>query len=207
MTLGGQIIHGFARRGQVHPLYRTWLSMRQRCSNPNSPAYQWYGRKGVSVAKRWNSFPLFLRDIGPRPSKRYTLERRNNNGNYNPSNCTWATWKTQANNKSNNRPLYYKGQIKNIGQWCEQLNLSVVLVLDRLDRLGWTVSKALSVPKRKMLEPLHEYQGEKLTLRQLSLRFGIRLLTLRNRISVSKWSVKKAVETAPRNTKLTKYGY
>ena len=83
--------------------YRTWCIMKQRCLNPKNKKYSYYGARGIRVCKRWlHSFENFLADMGPRPSKSFWLERINNDGNYAPRNCKWATVSEQMKNR---RPI------------------------------------------------------------------------------------------------------
>lgn len=79
--------------------YAIWKRMKQRCLDPNDKGYKNWGGRGITVCKQWqDSFPAFLQDMGPRPSKRYTIDRINNDGNYEPGNCEWATYAAQARN-------------------------------------------------------------------------------------------------------------
>lgn len=87
--------------------YQSWSAMKARCTNSNDPAYPRYGGRGISVCDRWQKFENFLADMGPRPggnaipwSERTTLDRIDNDGNYEPGNCRWADWATQRTNKS-----------------------------------------------------------------------------------------------------------
>ncbi len=80
--------------------YNAWNAMKNRCNNPKDPSFYRYGGRGISVCDRWLTFENFLADMGNRPSKRYSLDRINNDGNYEPGNCRWATAKVQGANKA-----------------------------------------------------------------------------------------------------------
>ena len=83
-----------------HPLYKTWATMRERCYRKNRPNFANYGGRGIIVCERWRtSFAAFVADMGPKPSPEHSLDRINNDGNYEPGNCRWATWTEQALNR------------------------------------------------------------------------------------------------------------
>lgn len=92
-------VHGHAGRGSEHPLYWVWMGMKERCRNPRNDRYAYYGGRGIVVCERWASFEHFLSDMGERPGAGYSLDRIDNDGNYEPGNVRWATGKQQAANR------------------------------------------------------------------------------------------------------------
>jgi hypothetical protein len=103
--------------------------MIERCENPNATGYHRYGGRGISICERWRrSFEHFLEDMGPRPQLSLQLDRIDNNGNYEPSNCRWATVKQQANNRRQREQrvfLTFDGQTRSLSEWAEVLGVSV----------------------------------------------------------------------------------
>lgn len=92
--------HGLTSRAKFHPLFGIWSAMIARCENPNTKSYRFYGGRGIAVCKEWRTdFPKFVSDIGNRPSAAHSIDRINVDGNYEPSNCRWATATEQALNK------------------------------------------------------------------------------------------------------------
>jgi hypothetical protein len=126
-------------------VHRVWIGMRSRCNNPNSREYANYGGRGIKVCERWDLFENFVADMGIRPDG-YSIDRIDNNGNYEPSNCRWATTKQQLNNRRVNRVLELNGERKTMAEWADKLGVRWDLLRCRIDRYGWTIEKALTTP-------------------------------------------------------------
>ena len=122
------------------PIHWIWQKMRARCADKNDCRY---GGRGISVCVRWNSFENFLADMGDRPSPKHTIDRIDNDGDYTPKNCRWATRRQQANNRKSNRYITYNKQILTYVQWSRRLGGCAGLVQSRIYR-GWTEAAAVS---------------------------------------------------------------
>lgn len=125
--------------------YNVWVSMKQRCKNEKSKDFKYYGARGIKVCARWDaSFEAFLSDMGPRPTKLHSIERVDVDGDYEPSNCVWATAAQQSINKR--VPV----KVKSATPAARKLGLSVSAVYKRVKR-GWSVDEAMSAPRRRGL--------------------------------------------------------
>lgn len=116
------------------PTHNTWLAMKQRCNYAECEAYEFYGARGITVCKRWDdSFENFLADMGERPDG-MTIERNETNGNYEPSNCRWATMPEQQRNRRTTIKVERDGKTQCIKDWCDELGLGVNRVYGRIRR-------------------------------------------------------------------------
>lgn len=131
--------------------YRIWTHMWQRCTNPKNKRWMQYGGRGVSVCARWESFENFLQDMGEKPVG-HSIDRINNDGNYEPANCRWASIKTQQNNTSTNHLITAFGKTMTVTQWAELIGIRAHTIHARLTCYGWTPEEALSVED-------HRYNG------------------------------------------------
>ena len=123
--------------------YSAWVMMRSRCRNPNMREYPRYGGRGVKVCERWESFEAFLADMGAAPSPLHTLDRIDNDKDYCPDNCRWATRKEQARNRYVSRILECGGERRCLCDWAEHLGIPHQTIWHRLRR-GWSVERALN---------------------------------------------------------------
>ena len=127
--------------------YQAWRDMLKRCYNPKCKYYADYGGRGIFVCLRWRlSFRLFLEDMKTAPSAVHSLDRYpNNNGNYEPSNCRWATPKEQSRNTRQNRILELNGESKCLIEWAREYAIHPMTITIRLKR-GYTVEEAITTP-------------------------------------------------------------
>lgn len=130
------------------PEYRVWAGMIDRCENQNANGFHNYGGRGISVCDRWRaSFAAFYKDIGQRPSSAHSLDRHpNQDGNYEPGNCRWATGKQQMRNYRKNRRVTANGESLTLPEWSERLLIPLSTLQGRLYRLKWDDSRIINTP-------------------------------------------------------------
>lgn len=185
---------------KAEPERGCWHVMNARCHNPESEMYAYYGARGITVCQRWrDSFDDFLADMGPRPSLKHSLDRYpNQRGNYEPGNVRWATSKQQGRNKTDNRLLTAFGRTQCVAEWAEEIGVSSNLIKDRIDKLGWSIERALSEGVHVQLRggiPLTAF-GETRTVLEWAKRLGVDPVTITNRLDGG-WPAERAVSAPP----------
>jgi len=140
--------HGLSRMadGKKTPEFEVWRGIRRRCCDPSQIGFARYGGRGIKICDRWqNDYAAFLNDMGKRPSAKHSIERIDNDGDYSPENCRWATSTEQAQNRRSTRLFEFSGQAKCISQWAREFGLNKTTLRRRLDR-GVPMPQALSQP-------------------------------------------------------------
>lgn len=127
-----------------HPIYQVWLSMMRRCNSIKCKSYHNYGGRGIKVCDRWNDVSNFIDDMYPTYIKGLDIDRINNDGNYESSNCRWITRKQNLNNTRHNRIIEFNGVQKTATEWSEFIDIPYQTLLDRLKT--WSVEKSLTTP-------------------------------------------------------------
>lgn len=128
------------------PEYNVWTLMLRRCRNPNDEAFKNYGGRGIKVCDEWeHNFMAFYDYVGKRPSSKHTIDRINNDGNYEPGNVRWATRYEQNNNSRKNRKITIHEWTMNLGQWANFVGKNRQTIFSRLQK-GWYPAKAIFYP-------------------------------------------------------------
>jgi hypothetical protein len=161
--LSESLIKGWNRRRQFtkeeKPLRQIWKLMIRRCYNPADPTHRHYGARGIKVCERWHNYWQFKEDMWPRPEG-LTLERIDNDGDYCPENCKWATVLEQVNNRRTSKKITMNGETKTVPDWCRDYGVSNVgAIRQRLGR-GWSLQDALTKPIRKLCNASKSRQRE-----------------------------------------------
>jgi len=161
--------------------YSTWCGIKRRCYNKNEKAYRFYGAKGIKVCDSWlNNFENFLKDMGRKPTKFHTIDRKDPHGDYSPNNCRWATSKEQQNNRSDNVKYIYDGESYNLEELSLKLKIEKTTLYDRISRHG--LDKRFLLKPKNYLQQLYEHNGQTKNLKQWSEFFGVPYKTFYNRV-------------------------
>lgn len=140
--------HGCSAGGKWTPEYAAWCHMISRCTDPARENYRDYGGRGITVCDEWMKFETFLQDMGVKPSEKHSIDRIDNNGNYEPSNCRWATSHQQSRNHRRNIYLEYEGARMVLKDWAAHTGINYGTLRVRVKN-GWSVQDTLTVPADK----------------------------------------------------------
>ena len=159
--------------------YNIWRNIRRRCLQPNDPHYPDYGGRGITICARWDDFAAFHQDMGPRPSPKHTIDRRDNSKGYSPDNCYWATMAQQQANRRDTVRVTFNGRTQCVSQWARELGFERTTINRRLATMP--LEQALSQQsylRRKNLT----LNGRTQSVPEWSAELGIKQNTLWGRI-------------------------
>lgn len=149
-NLAGSYIFTMNKR---HALRHIHSGIKSRCTNPKREDFRHYGGRGIKICDRWLDFAAFAAEveaeIGPRPSMKHTIDRKNGDGDYCPGNIRWATQTEQLRNQRRNRMITAGGRTLCLSEWAEISGIDSCAILARIDRLGWSEEDAVSIPKNR----------------------------------------------------------
>jgi hypothetical protein len=131
-----------------HPLFPVWSRMLSRCENTKDKRYPRYGGRGITVCDRWHDVRKFIEDMQDGYQHRLTIDRIDNDGNYEPANCKWSTRKQQNRNYSRNVILEHDGKRLCVADWAIETGINPKVLYDRVAR-GWTAARALTAPIKR----------------------------------------------------------
>jgi len=133
-----------------HYLHNAWKAIKQRCLNPNTKHFNHYGGRGIIICDRWiTSFDNFCSDVGERPSAKHSIDRIDNNGNYEPNNIKWSTQSEQNFNKTTTHRIEYNGLSMAISEWADYLGIRRNTLICRIDVYNWSITRAFTEPVAK----------------------------------------------------------
>ena len=142
--------HGHSRGKQVTPEFQAYRSMMARCYRASNIRFPQYGGRGIGVCDRWrDSFEAFFADMGERPSPQHSLDREDNEKDYGPSNCRWATRREQMRNRTVNVHLTVHGQTMTLVEASEKYGIPYTTLRMRVTAYGWDHERAVTQPVRK----------------------------------------------------------
>ena len=154
----GKMPVGIAHHNFKHGLssskeFFIWYSMHQRCYRPSVRSYHRYGGRGIRICDEWREdFAAFLAYVGKAPSRAHSIDRKDNNGHYEPGNVWWTTAKPQARNSTAARPITFDGRTMCIAEWSEVTGIKAVTLRRRL-RYGWSIERTLTTPVMATTRP------------------------------------------------------
>lgn len=182
------------------PEYIVYNNMKKRCFNHKDKRYNRYGGRGIKICDRWlESFENFYSDMGSRPTPKHSIDRINNDGDYCPENCKWATIIEQNSHTNQTRLLTYNGETHHLAEWARITGLTYKTISMRIDR-GWDIEKAITTSKEKSSKDKARYltyNGEIKTLTEWSRLYNINMKVLWARINIG-WSMERALNTKVR---------
>lgn len=175
--------------------YNAWRHALSRCRNPNTHQFKDYGGRGIKVCERWLVFANFLADMGPKPTPKHTIDRINNDGNYEPGNCRWATRKENNNNTRRSRRIEFNGERLTLQAWAERVGITAGTMHTRLKT--WPLDKALTVGPQEQnqyrakltIEQIREIKAMKgkVNYRATAKKYGVRDITISDIIKGVTW--------------------
>lgn len=167
IIIGSSLVKGDSRSCGHHPrgrkkderphiqrISKIWYGMKDRCENPNSSAYRYYGARGIKICEEWQDKNVFyIWAINNGYKEHLTINRVDNNGNYKPSNCNWVTRKEQQNNRRGNVTITHNGETHTVQQWVDILGITRSGYKHRTRR-GWNKESAIFTPRQDTIEPI-----------------------------------------------------
>lgn len=149
--------HGLSR----HPLYNVWIHMIKRCSDPKNAAFQNYGGRGIRVCERWSKFENFFADMERAYRPGLTIDREDNDGDYEPSNCRWANDVQQSENRRVAISLTFDGRTQSLKAWAKELSFNYSTLRNRVQLYGWPAERALTTAAATQSENMRNARKER----------------------------------------------